>query len=321
MPLAGRRSSILAVLVLTLSASFAHAEPFALLASAKGRVEVTPGSGGTAARASFGRALERGDKVTVGPGGAATIYFSDGNVIELGEKSSVTVGGRVANRSAAGPGALPGNVYAQVSKVVTGGSRETGLVAISQMRSAPETSALALAPRQSAVLGERPEFAWRAVPGATRYVVRVSGDGGALWSRETGGTSLPWPADADPLAADAEYEWTVEAHKGDETLRAETCAFRVMGAEASSALRADLARIDESAGGRERPAALYLSGSYLLARGVLHDAISRFQRLGALEPDAPAPHEALGRAYRAAGLMDQAANEFQRALELTKNSP
>jgi len=41
-----------------------------------------------------------------------------------------------------------------------------------------------------------------------------------------------------------------------------------------------------------------------------------FAALGGLFPESPAPHEALGNVYRAVGLMDLAAAEYQRALTL-----
>ena len=76
--------------------------------------------------------------------------------------------------------------------------------------------------------------------------------------------------------------------------------------------------ISRSAGGPDHPAAQYLEGQYAVGRGLYHDAADRFTKLSQLVPDSPAPHEALGTVYRAIGLMDLAAAEFQRALELSK---
>ena len=315
----GRLSSILIGCSLLLAPLAAWAEPFALLASAKGKVEVLPSRGGAPVRATFGRALERGDKVMVGAGGAAAIYFSDGNVIELSEKSAVTVGGRVGNKSgAAGGGALPGAVYAQVSRVVTGGSRETGLVALAQMRSAEDHGAFLLEPRNAELLGDRPTFTWKAVDGAARYRVRVSGPEGELWTRETKTPRLDYPADAPALARDADFLWNVTALGERGRIREEEVAFRVASEEAAGAVRADVKRISESAGGADHAATHFLAGSYLQGRGLYHDAAEHFVALSRIEPGSPAPHEALGNVYRAMGLMEQAATEYQRALELSK---
>jgi hypothetical protein len=317
----GARGASIAVFACLLCAiaSPALADPFALLASVKGKVEVTAAKGGEPVRASFGRPLERGDRVSVGPGGAATIYFSDGNVIELAEKSAVTVGGRVGSSAKVGPGAeTQAGVYAQVSKVVTGGSRQSGLVALSQMRAGEDRPPTILAPRRADVLEDRPAFSWRAVEGANRYRVVVSGEGGELWSREVSGVSLDYPADADALARDADYLWSLEALSDRGRVSREESAFHVVSAGIRDAVRADMESISKSAGGPDHPAAQYLEGQYAVGRGLYHDAAASFTKLSQLVPESPAPHEALGTVYRAIGLMDLAAAEFQRALELTR---
>jgi hypothetical protein len=297
----------------------ALADPFALVASVQGRVDVTVARSGETVRAAFGRPLERGDRVTVAEGGAATIYFSDGNVIELAEKSSVTVGGRVANRDRVGPGAgLPGPVFAQVSKVVAGGSRETGLVAIAPMRGGDEARALILEPRNSNVFAARPAFAWRAVEGADRYRVTVSGDEGEAWRAETGATRLDWPEDAAAPRPGTDYLWTLEALSDRGAVRREESAFHVLDDDDERAVRDDLAKIAAGAGGPDHAATHFLAGSYLAARGLYHLAAGHYERLEALAPDSPAPLESLGRVYRTIGLMDLAAESFQKALALSK---
>lgn len=308
-----------AMLLAALLASAALAAPFALVASVQGRVEIARGKAAPV-RAAFGAALERGDRVTVAPGGSATIYFSDGNVIELAEKSAVTVGGKVAASARTGPAAeIPSGVYAQVSQVVTGGSRQTGLVALSPMRSGEERAPLILEPRRADVLADRPAFAWREVPGATRYTVTLAGDAGTLWTREATGTRLEFPADQPPLARDADYLWTVDAFGERGRLHSETSLFHVVAPEVDAAVRADVASIERGFPSSDHPAAHFVRGQYEVGRGLYHDAALRFIRLSQLIPDSPAPHEALGNVYRAIGLMDLAAAEYQRALELSKS--
>jgi hypothetical protein len=302
-------------------AGTAFAEPFALLASVQGRVEVKRAGNGQTVRGAFGRTLERGDRIVVAAGGSATVYFSDGNVIELGERSSVTVGGRVGGNTRVGPGAnLGGPVYQQVAKVVTGGSRETGLVALPPMRGDHDLRPLILAPRNSSLLlSDPPAFVWRAVAGATRYRVTVSDENGEAWRHETEATSLAWPAAGPAARAGADCLWTLEALSDRGTLRREESVFHVVDTEGDRAIRDDLARIEASAGGADHPAACYLAGAYLAGRGLQHAAVERFVRLGALVPDSPASPEALGNVYRTIGLMDLAAESFQKALALTQH--
>ncbi|MEK7331146.1 MAG: hypothetical protein AAB113_10115 [Candidatus Eisenbacteria bacterium] len=300
----------------------ALADPVAVIAAVKGKVEVTSSRGGPAQRAVFGRPLERGDRVSIAPGGAATLFFNDGNVIDLAEKSTLTVGGRVAGKPGGAPASgLPGEVYASVTKFVAGGSRETGLVALSELRSAPaeQDRPFLVAPRKTALIADRPAFAWRAVPGATRYRITVSSaEQGELWSREVEGLSLPFPPDAAALAAGADYLWEVEALSDLKSLRRESSVFQVLASARAAAVRVNLDRIRDSAGGFENPAARFLAGSYLSGLGLFLEATEHFGALCRLSPSSPAPHEALGTVYTKVGLMDLAAAEFQQALALTR---
>lgn len=317
-----RRSIPLVAAGVLLTASWlasASAEPLAIVAAVKGRVEVASAKGGAPVRAAFGRGLERGDRIVVPAGGAASIFFNDGNVIELAEKSTITIGGRAAGkaRAAAAPG-IPGEVYASVTKFVAGGSRETGLVALSSLRGEADSSPLLIEPRRTGLLDPRPRFRWRAMEGATRYLVTVSGEQGELWNREVRGTTLDYPSDAPSLAAGGDFLWEVRVFGERGESRREESYVRVLAAEDAAAVRAALARIADSAGGAGTPAARFLSGSYLSGRGLYGEAAAQFEALGLLSPDAPAPHEALGNVYRAVGLMDLAAAEYQQALTLSR---
>jgi hypothetical protein len=295
-------------------------DPVAVIASVKGRVDVTSAHGGPVQRATFGRALQPGDRLSVAAGGAATLFFNDGNVVELAEKSTMTVSGRVGGKSQAGPAAgLPGEVYASVSKFVAGGSRETGLIAGSPLRGAPDAGApMLIAPRNTAVIDARPAFRWRGVEGASRYRLAVSSaERGELWTREVTGLSAEWPAEVAAIES-GDYLWEVEALSDARSLRKEGSAFRVLAASDAASIRGNLDRIRESAGGADSPAARYLAGSYLSGLGLYQDATEQFGALCRLSPASPAPHEALGTVYRKVGLMDLAAAEFQQALALTR---
>ena len=306
-----------AALLLFAAAIAAAPEPLAVIAAVKGKVQVQRGTA-PAQVAAFGVALERGDKVIVPAGGSATVFFNDGNVIELSEKSSITVGGKVAAKPKVGPGSdLPSEVYANVSRFATGGSAQTGLVAMATVRGTDTTAPILLAPRNTQILTSRPVFTWRAVESATRYRVTVTGNDGELWNREVESLSLDYPADADSLAPGGEFLWEVQALSDHGQLRKEQTGFEVLKSEDAASVRSNLDRIRENAG-RDTPAAHFLAGSYLFGNRVYDDAALHFKALTRLSPEAPAPHEALGKVYRDQGLMDLAAAEFQQALALTR---
>jgi hypothetical protein len=309
---------LLAALIPSIGPSIARADSIAVIAGVRGKVEVTAAKGGAPQRAVLGRPLERGDQVKVAGGGAATLFFNDGNVLELAPGSSVRVAGQVGKGGKSG---VSSDVFKSVSKFVAGGSRETGLIALSQLRSGPVAgdAPILIAPRRTALLADRPDFTWRAVPGASRYRVTLSSaEGGELWKREVTGVTLLFPTDAAALAGSVEYLWEVQAFSDTKPLRSESSVFQVLPAAEAAAVRLNLGRIAESTGGAESAAARFLAGSYLSGLGLYLDAGEQFAALSKLEPSAPEPHQALGDVYSSVGLMDLAAAEFQMALSLAR---
>lgn len=299
-------------------AAVAHADPVAVVAALKGEVTVVHARNATPVRATFGRPLEAGERVVVGAGGSASLFFSDGSILELGEKSSMTLGARPAKGAAASGEPLPAGVFEQVARYSTGGSRESGLIAQSALRSLRTAAgAEPVSPRSTSVLDGRPELRWRRATGATRYVVTLSSDSGPLWDAEAADTALAYPADAPELSPGGEFTWEVRAFSGAGPVGVPSHAtFRVAAAGESREVRGVLERLRTTARGGDTPAARYLAGSYLLGRGFLADAAEQFTALVRLDPRSPAPHEALGAVYRAMGAMDLAAAAYERALAL-----
>jgi hypothetical protein len=314
-----RLAALAAGLALAVIARPAAAEPVAFAVDLKGAVTVTSAQGGKPQRVALGRGLERGDKIVVGPGSRMTMFF-DGNVIELGEKSTMTVGGRMG--SSAGTTAkseLPSEVFARVKRFVSSDSRKSGMMAVAPLRGGGDTpQPMLLTPRRTSVRETRPAFAWRAVEGATRYQVTVSGDQGDVWSREATGTSLDYPADAAALSAGGDYTCAIRALSDAGPIASDTETFSVLADAEAKQVDGELADLAKATGTASTSASLYLAGSYLAGRGLYGEAARRFEDLCKVTPDAPGPHEALGNVYRTIGLTEQAAGEFQRALELSR---
>lgn len=310
------RASVVASLLL-LWPALALADPVAVLAALEGRVTLTPARARAPKPATFGSPLERGDRISVGANGKATLLFNDGNVIELGAGSSMTLGGRAAAGTVAGNERLPREAFASVTNFRVSGSRERGLVAAPTLRSGSSaTTPEPLEPRSSDVLTDRPAFRWRAVAGAVRYTVRLSNDRGELWSQDCEQPELAFPANATALA-DGEYLWEVQAFGDRGPLERASATFRVLPAIESDAVRTVLGRIQASAGGEDTAAGRYLGGAYLFQRGMLNAAAEQFSALTRLAPGSPAPHEALGDVYRAVGLTDLADAAYEKARSLS----
>ena len=243
-------------------------------------------------------------------------------MIELGEKSTLTVGGRVGagTGGTATRSGMPSEVFARVSRFVASDSRKSGMMAVAPLRGGETNpTPMLLAPRRTNVRETRPSFHWRVVDGATRYQVTVAGDQGDVWTRETPETSLDYPADAPELAAGVDYGCTVRALSDTGPLFSDSETFTVLPSEEATEVAADLEGIEKATVNASTSAGMYVTASYLVGRGLYGEAASRFEALCKVTPDAPGPHEALGNVYRAVGLTEQAASEYQRALELSRS--
>jgi tetratricopeptide (TPR) repeat protein len=178
---------------------------------------------------------------------------------------------------------------------------------------------LILAPRRTSVRSQRPEFRWREVAGAERYTISVSGDEGEVWRGESAGTAITPPDDAVLLTRGSSYLAELTAYGNQGRLRAEETVFSIMSEAETRQVGDHLDRIEKAAKDSTPGAAEYLTGSYLVGQGLYAEAIPYFESLCRLDPESPGAHEALANAYRAIGLADLAATEFQKALELTRS--
>ncbi len=298
----------------------AAANPLAIVVAEKGDVEVIPASRGAPQRAVLGRTLERGDKIRLGPATTATLFFSDGNVIELGERSTLTVTGRLVTKGkGAAATSVPSEVFAQASRFLVGGSRQSGLTMLAPVRGASELTPILTSPRRTGIISDRPIFVWRAVKEATRYRLAVSDQNGEVWNREAQTTMLSYPNDAPPLRPESDYLWEVQAFSDRGSLRKEESVFHVLSWDQATLVRDHLLRIDKMVGNRDSAATRFIKGTYLFGRGLYQDAVEQFTALCRIEPETAAPHEALGKVYGAIGLMDLSAAEFEKALTLSHN--
>jgi len=293
-------------------------DPIALLIGLKGKVEVLPSGTKQTERAALGRGLMKGDRVNVAPGASATLFFNDGNVIELSEKSSIAVNGRPSKKAGVSSAAISADIFKSASRPIAAGSRETGLVALAPMRGSGDEEPIIRSPRRTDLLSDRPTLAWRAVDGATRYRITVSGDDGELWRRETNSTALPYPKEAQSLPRGVEMLWEIEALSDAGSLRQDATTIRVITTDDANHVNAQVASILETTGGDQQAASRYLAGSYLAGRGLYADAERQFQALSTMDPNAPGPHQALGGVYDAIGLKALATAEQKKAQALSR---
>ena len=317
---------VVSMLLAALLASAAQADPVAFVVAIKGKVTVVASGSNSPQRAVLGRPLERGDRVQVGDASTASLFFGNGNLIELGPQSSVTVGGKVTAGSAErlGPGSdVSRDVFLKISRYIKGDSKQTGMIALAPMRGEKSVfEPLMLSPRRSGIRSDRPDFQWRSVAGAARYRLKLTESGAEteLFHVETAETTAAFPAERAPLAPGADYVIELSVW-GEGPITTEETAFWVMTPPESRQVDDHLTSIERASRDSDPEAAHYLAGSYLMGQGLYVEAIPHFEALCRLDPESPGAHEALGNAYRTVGLSDLAAAESKKAVELSRATP
>jgi hypothetical protein len=289
-------------------------EPAAIVASVSGHVDVIAEGSIVPTHATFGRPLARGERIVVAPGGRVTLLLRDGSVVELHQRDAMTIGGSDTARAHSGGARIPNEIAAGFRRFVAGGSRDSGLVALSTLRQGGDERPLLVRPRLTNIRDAQPWFEWRPVPGATRYRVSVTGERGELWHRDVSDTLLEYPTDAPPLAWETDFVWEVAAFSARRELRREASSAHVVTAAEAARVADALARIRSATVGSDSLSALYLAGGYLFGEGLYAEAGERFEVMRRLVPDSPGPHEALSDVFRAVGLMDLAVEEHCEAL-------
>ena len=261
-----------------LFAGFAPASaqaPAALISQFRGDVKVLKVADGAVLPAKVGLRLVEGDRVDVARGSRAVLLFNNGRVVTATTLMVVaTVGGAGASE-----------VYERMARAAASAERQNRPGAKSAVGRPPPAGAYPLAPAfGSAVVSDRPTFAWHPQEGAETYVVqiRLAAGGPPLRFPVTGAGPWTLPDTVAPLARGAEYAWTVAPLSGGRAGGEER--FRVLDDEALADLTAFQASLVE-AGVDPDGEGLLLVAVFTADLGLLHEAEAALERLIAATPE------------------------------------
>ena len=137
-------------------------------------------------------------------------------------------------------------------------------------------------------MSARPEFAWRPLAGATRYVVMVFDEQSRPIARSPAIDQTTWTPE-DPLPREITLVWQVEASRGNETVTVPAsptppARFRVLDAASAAALQ----RIE-----RDYPGSHLLLGILFADAGVVDRAKRHLEQVRADDPRSPVARETL----------------------------
>ncbi len=190
----------------------------------------------------------------------------------------------------------------------------------SRSRATNETIPYIISPRNTALLTNRPILRWNAVPGATRYQVRVQDAGLTLdWQTETSNTQIEYPG-KPLLQPDSYYLLIVETDKGksSEEEQGTDLSFTLLDVQKAESVRTEVAQLKQQELTQEAEglALAYLYQSYDLKA----EAIESLEGLVKQQSQTVAVYQLLGDLYLQVGLSQQAKSPYLKALELAQNN-
>ena len=294
-------TGVLLSLMLPGSVSPGWANPTVLnfISEIKGDVQLKRSQWNSYQKANFGDLLNPSDQLKLSAGASATVMCNNRSVwvVPAGKVSLVSDG-----------------CGSEQPKLTRPNSRR------SPSRAPNETIPYIISPRNTALLTNRPILRWNAVPGATRYKVRVQDAGLTLdWQTETSNTQIEYPGEP-PLQPDSYYLLIVETDKGDssEEEQGTDLSFTLLDAQKAESVRTEVAQLKQQQLTQEAEelALAYLYQSYDLKA----EAIELLEGLVKRGSQTTAVYQLLGDLYLQVGLSQQAKSRYLQALELAKRT-
>jgi hypothetical protein len=177
-----------------------------------------------------------------------------------------------------------------------------------------------ISPRNTVLLTNRPILRWNAVPGVTRYQVRLQDASLTLdWQIETSKTQIEYSG-KPPLKSGSYYLVIVETDKGvsSEEEQGNDLSFTLLDAQKAELVRAEIAQLKQQKLTQEAEglALAYLYQSHDLKA----EAIELLEGLVKRESQTAAVYQLLGYLYLHMGLSQQAKSPYLKALELAQGT-
>lgn len=297
---------------------------FALVAGLSGPVEVRRQANEQLEPAMFGLDLFWEDTVLTYEEAAASILCQNGLLFNVGSSQTLVV--RCQESGAVQPaGRLEPQLSAQLVRASGAATSTLPSDDTRAPRAEVEQTPLLLSPRHTVITDTRPTFSWQPVVGASGYRLTVNplGGSGETWSIETTAASLPYPADAPPLAPGSRNSVTLMTLDNDRV--ADKSLLQVLDAGSQAELVKAEAEI--RALPLDEAAQTYLLAQLYRQWELQDAAIVQLEQLINSPPlvgQGPGMEstlrQQLGDLYFEIGLYAQAEEHYQAALTATQNS-
>jgi tetratricopeptide (TPR) repeat protein len=167
-----------------------------------------------------------------------------------------------------------------------------------------------ISPNSTLLLDDKPKLRWQAVPGATSYIVRVSGPG-VNWETEVSTTEVVYPGEPPLQPVEQGYLLTVEADNGESPARA---TFGLLDEQQAQRVRTAADRI-ASQNLPDDAKTLALADLYI-GQELIAEAVEVLEASVAKGSQTAAVYHTLGDLYGQLELLSQAEKHYLKAFEL-----
>lgn len=165
-------------------------------------------------------------------------------------------------------------------------------------------------PDRTWLLSNKPKLRWQAVPGATRYTVRITG-AGITWETEVNTTSITYPGKPLLKPNEAGYLLTVVADNGEQPAKA---TFGLLNPPQAQLVQNAIERLNRQNVSSEAKT-LALVDLYL-GQELLAEALEQLETVATKGSTTAAVYQTLGDLYRYTGLIADAENQYLKTVQL-----
>jgi hypothetical protein len=263
---------------------------------------------------ALGRVMNKGDKrfepgslvcqgeqlEVLNTGHIKFLCLSSGNILNL--SSGVIPSDKCAIADTFSSNCNPSNVH--VCLIRKGGNRQ-------------DEEPTIIYPYTTSLMKSRPDIAWRPVPGATSYKVRVKGSD-FEWETIVDTTRITYPPEEKELAFDQAFNISIIAYRKDSPPTADSFVVNLFSEQEIKRVLDTVKQIN-SLGLPQDEAALDIDAVYA-SRGFLDESLEILTKVATAGSKNPTIYRVLGERYFEAGLPDEAKRQYLIASELAKNS-
>jgi len=294
----------------------------ALIMDIKGEVLVKKAKRVEFEKALWGMQLYEGDKLKTLKNAELSLLFSDNNLVSLGPNSTITISKSPSSIKKSKKPILnmDNELMADISMLTLRRTSGGDLGALAGLRTGDTEQILELqSPRNSKIKSTQPTFIWNSKGEYDEFRVTLYDSNGPVWTREVKKTQLDYPKNENSLEYGKSYFWHVEGIELFESQKSQNQGFSILTHDEVHKVEEQEKNVKKQFDGQVNNNSYhFILGAYYQKKGLLADAIKKFELISKMNPNAPLPHEILGNIYKKIGLKDMAIAELQKAIKLSQ---